>query len=773
MNTAWKQHATQLSQVVLERFVNRLDSYGAYWPLSQRNGHSKSYTAKDRISAEVLQDHFCGTTEGGVIGLHSTSSDGQCRWICIDIDQHDEDSSRGEANERYAINKWNQLASQGIASALEDSNGNGGFHLWVLAKEAVPSETAWRFAQWLIRDWQGCGVDHPETFPKQPTLAANGYGNWVRLPGRHHTRDHWSRFWNGHEWIDGPELFLQLQPNDTATIEAKAIHVQIPKPKEFHALDEATPEDIQSALAAIPAGELHHDEWVSVGMALQSAGQSCDVWDAWSAGDGDRYKPGECEKRWKSFSESGGVGVGTLFSLALKRGWRFPEKHDPAAEQIDISAIIRNGTRKRHKRTTASIEEIPSRFLNVPGFIGEFTQYTLDAAHRPNPTLALMGAISTQSYLAGRRVKDASGNRTNLYCVGIAPSGSGKGNVIHAVKSLLSELRCGTEGEMCPMLTGLMEEAGSDSGMIVHMAEHPNTLAQVDEIGRFLGSANDRKNQHIYNVISAWLKMYGAEGLTYVGKKFADKKKSIQIVNPCLTIQGYSTFDGFYAGLDSGFLEGGMASRMLIFQSEICPEHSRKRSMPLPDRVVEHARIWAMKSQGQGNLGGFIDSDPVVVPTDEAAEAVFDAFVDKTENGCALPREIVSRTAQNAMRLAMTYACSENAIEPRITAQAAQWGCELVWHLAVQLSSACGLFMSENLIEKHTKRVLGIIRQAGEAGIARNELTHKTLWLKRHDRESILDSLTESESIDLVRLETAGRPKAVYTYRERNLNVSS
>jgi hypothetical protein len=48
----------------------------------------------------------------------------------------------------------------------------------------------------------------PETFPKQPVLrplrdGSPGFGNWLRLPGKHHSHDHWSRVWDGRAWLDG------------------------------------------------------------------------------------------------------------------------------------------------------------------------------------------------------------------------------------------------------------------------------------------------------------------------------------------------------------------------------------------------------------------------------------------------------------------------------------------------------------------------------------------------------------------------------------------
>src|SRR5262249_34722510 len=36
----------------------------------------------------------------------------------------------------------------------------------------------------------------------------------LRLPGRHHTRDHWSRVWDGARWLDGAEAVDQILRRD-------------------------------------------------------------------------------------------------------------------------------------------------------------------------------------------------------------------------------------------------------------------------------------------------------------------------------------------------------------------------------------------------------------------------------------------------------------------------------------------------------------------------------------------------------------------------------
>lgn len=67
---------------------------------------------------------------------------------------------------------------------------------------------------------------------------------------------------------------------------------------------------------------LSYQEWVCVGMALKREGYTVSDWDLWSQRDFARYHPGECAKKWNSFTEGNTVVTGgTIYQLATEQGW--------------------------------------------------------------------------------------------------------------------------------------------------------------------------------------------------------------------------------------------------------------------------------------------------------------------------------------------------------------------------------------------------------------------------------------------------------------------
>ena len=200
----WEAHIGRAAKWV-ERWVRRWDAYGEYYP------DGRQQTAKDFLSKHRLFGHFAGW--GNRIGLHVSSPDGMGCQCIIDIDAHDA-AQPENLPVALAVAEW--ALTVGVRPILEDSNGRGGYHLRLWLDRDRPIAQLRAFGNWLLRDHPG-----HEVFPKQDRQT--NYGHYVRLPGKHHKRAHWSRFWDfeSSRW-EGAGFLLACQPQSTQAVPREA-----------------------------------------------------------------------------------------------------------------------------------------------------------------------------------------------------------------------------------------------------------------------------------------------------------------------------------------------------------------------------------------------------------------------------------------------------------------------------------------------------------------------------------------------------------------------
>jgi hypothetical protein len=221
-SVAWAARDEELARWAEERLVVRPDCHGAYTPPERRgqayparDGTVKtvpaSYTAKGKVTHALLARHFRGARPEHVVGLHSTSTDNSCLAARIDIDAHGPNGNDPVVNLRAALAWYERLTALGFRPLLNGSNGKGGYHLSALFSQPVPSPLVFAFLKWLTDDHARHGLTvRPEVFPKQPCIGPGKYGNWLRLPGRHHTRPYWAEVWNGERWLAGTNAVAHI-----------------------------------------------------------------------------------------------------------------------------------------------------------------------------------------------------------------------------------------------------------------------------------------------------------------------------------------------------------------------------------------------------------------------------------------------------------------------------------------------------------------------------------------------------------------------------------
>jgi len=219
----WQSRASELAEWAMEKLVNRKDVWGQYSVLSpsEQRTAGRSYKAMtlprkdmrgaDMVTIDKLTRHFSSRhhRKPQIIGLHAKSKETTSRWFGIDIDCHDTNSTAAEDHGRRnlvaAIKWWKELQDRGYDPLLFDSSGAGGYHLWVLFEKPAPTEDIFAMAKAIAMTWENNNLDEePETFPKRPRDGS--LGSWFRLPGLHHTLEHYSTVYSGDEWLSDPWL---------------------------------------------------------------------------------------------------------------------------------------------------------------------------------------------------------------------------------------------------------------------------------------------------------------------------------------------------------------------------------------------------------------------------------------------------------------------------------------------------------------------------------------------------------------------------------------
>ncbi|MBV8265113.1 MAG: PriCT-2 domain-containing protein [Planctomycetaceae bacterium] len=351
---AWRRHAEAIADWMLSRIVVRKDVYGSYY---EADGQFKQVTTHKPLTRDVLIRHSTGRT---IVGAHLISPDGRCLAAVADIDAHDEKANPG-LNWRSALKVVELLAGYGLKALILDSNGKGGYHVRVFFKKPVPAHVAKWLGDQVRAALKAEGYPDFEWFPKQAELTLDcPYGNWVRLPGRHHKRDHWTRVFDPEaiRWLDGgdairrlvkvagddPTPLLNAYEKSGAKAEAGATSMGPKAPtgdrrrardrgrRDWDDLDEAT---VREALGFIPNDDVHYDTWVNIGMALHDWDSvvGLDLWEEYSRRSTKKHVNGFCEVSWKTFVKGKGLGIGSIIFWAEEHGWTPPWKRAPEVDK--------------------------------------------------------------------------------------------------------------------------------------------------------------------------------------------------------------------------------------------------------------------------------------------------------------------------------------------------------------------------------------------------------------------------------------------------------
>jgi len=182
-------------------------------------------------------------------------------------------------------------------------------------------------------------------------------------------------------------------------------------------------------------------------------------------------------------------------------------------------------------------------------------------------------------------------------------------------------------------------------------------------------------------------------------------KECVSIRNPHLSIFGTATPKNYYQALSERMMTSGFFSRMLIVdvgERPLCEQPGDIDT--IPQEILEIAEFWQEKTRpsAKHNLSWENPNPPIAPYQGQAGKLLFefqrqsDLNHRATEANDEVAKAVWSRAAENARKLALLYACSENHQQPVITEQAVQWAIDFVNHQIRRQIYMAGIYAAEN-----------------------------------------------------------------------------
>jgi hypothetical protein len=368
---------------------------------------------------------------------------------------------------------------------------------------------------------------------------------------------------------------------------------------------------------------------------------------------------------------------------------------------------------------------IPPDLCTPPGLIGDLTSWIISTDEAPMPQLALGAAIAFLGALIGRRwAHPSKGARSNYYCVGVAPTGFGKGHAPLAIKELARA--ASVDGFLGP---GRFK---SESAIRKALEAKPTQCAMMDELGGVMRSILSKKaSSHEAGIRDILLELFSCANTTYAGSEGASEK-AVPIVNPNLTIYGASTPGDLWGNFSSGSAADGFLPRWLVFDGgDVRPAMVDATADVFdPPQSLSKAIHALLDTRPAGNLNGLVANKPITAAWGDGAQAWFRALRTDKEAEIDIARGarrsseevILSRFAEHVAKLSLLYAVCINARTPVITVASLEWARDVVAHSCAALIAAIEGKVADSDAQAQYLWVRGEIAAAGADGVLESVL---------------------------------------------------
>lgn len=443
------------------------------------------------------------------------------------------------------------------------------------------------------------------------------------------------------------------------------------------------------------------------------------------------------------------------------------DKLPPEIPQVDVDLSFLDKPRPAAVKPAAGPDhKLPSELLQIPGLIGDVMAYNLRTAHYPLPELALAGAIALMSVLTGGKVVDKGRTRTNLFVLGLAPSGGGKD---HSRKLNRLILRAAGHGE-----TVGPERIGSHAGIIATMAEQWLTLFQLDEISHLVMAMQDRGSPHLVQISAVLMQLFSSADGEWIADAYGDRSKIKRLQYPHAVLYGTAVPEGFWESLTEDNLKGGLIGRCLVFESPRYVDYQEPSEDEIPQSIIDRARWWLDLQTGTGNLADVVPgAHPRKVDRDEQAQQrLHQHTLDISKRRMTedpTRSAIWSRAAEKTHKLALLFACSRCNGEcwPTIRLEDADRAIRLNNWLTRRMLLAADRHVSGSEFGRLVNQMRALLIERPGEPWTLTQICRRTRKLTPRQRQDVLQTLIQSGDVVQESVEVNSRTVVHYRSTEQ------
>ena len=443
------------------------------------------------------------------------------------------------------------------------------------------------------------------------------------------------------------------------------------------------------------------------------------------------------------------------------------DRREEASSDVDLSGILKpNRIEKQEKEAPLfpNPGPVPDKLLSIPGFIDDVVKLSMQSAPYPNRVLSFTGALALLAFLVGRKVQDKRDNRSNIYLIAPADSGTGKDHPRKVNFNIA--FRAGVAG-------AIGDAFASGEGLEDALFMHPSMLFQADEFDCIFNTMKYSKDNRAESINEKLLKFYGASNTIYPLRKKASAKKKdgtvheiAHIVNPNLVLLGTAIPQYFYESLSRRVLENGLVARCIIVEAGKRGEAGNPQPITPSDSLIRAATYLA-NLDVNGNLTNEYPKPLIITETPEATAALREVqlecdrrynFYEAQNEGAA--KALWARAHEKVCKLAMLHGISSNVYNPLITEKSVRWAWKFIDHLTGRMLYMANRYVYENVFDEKCQRVLRHITEAG--GV----IGHTKLLRKSRESfevfKKIIDTLRENGSIEIEIDKGKTKPMRIY-----------